>query len=284
MNWKTFFLMLISTLAFAFVNAIIKHLDNFSAYQLVFFRCAVSLIISFIQLKILGVRPWGNNKPVLFLRGLSGVTALFMGFTLIKNVPLGTAVMLNYLSPIFTAFIAVYWLKEKVNVKQWSFLLLCVIGVYLMKTATLSLTTEMLLLGLGSSALAGLAYNCVRVCKNTDHPLVVVLYFPLVGTPVAFVVSMLLSDWFWPSTSEWGFIFLIGSLTQVAQISLTKALQSDRAANVSILKYLGVLHAFIFGALVFGEKVNFVTAMGALTVVAGIVFFSVFKTKGNVKN
>lgn len=284
MNWKTFYLMVISTLAFAFVNAIIKYLDSFSAYQLVFFRCAVSLVISLIQLKIVGVKPWGNNKPILFLRGLSGVTALFMGFVLIKNVPLGTAVMLNYLSPIFTAFIAVYWLKEKVNFKQWLFLLLCVVGVYLMKTGTLSLTTEMLLLGLGSSALAGLAYNCVRVCKDTDHPLVVVLYFPLVGTPVAFTVAMLFGGWVWPRGVEWLFILLVGALTQVAQIALTKALQSDKAANVSILKYLGVLHAFIFGLIVFEEQVNFLTAMGAVTVVVGIVLFTLFKTKGAVKN
>jgi drug/metabolite transporter (DMT)-like permease len=118
MNWKTVFLMIISTVAFAIVNSIIKYFEEYSEFQLVFFRCVISLIISVFQLRLLKISPWGNNKPVLILRGFAGVLALIMGFVLIKNVPLGTAIMLNYLSPIFTAFIAVFWLKEKVKPLQ----------------------------------------------------------------------------------------------------------------------------------------------------------------------
>lgn len=276
MKARTVYLMIISTLAFAFVNAIIKYLDDYSEYQLVFFRSFVSLVITIVQLRYFKISPWGNNKPILFLRGLAGTIALIFGFVLIKNVPLGTAVMLNYLSPIFTSFIAVFWLKEKVKPIQWFFLFVCSLGIYMLKKEQISLTFDMLLLGLGASGLAGLAYNCVKVCKKTDHPLVVIFYFPLVGAPVAFLLTILLSDWVWPSLTHWLIILLLGGLTQLAQITLTKALQNDRAANATVLKYLGVVHAFLIGWLYFGELVSWLSIIGTCIVLLGIVLFSVF--------
>lgn len=272
--------MIISTLAFAGVNAIIKYLERFGEFQLVFFRSVVSLVITLIQLKLLKISPWGNNKPILVLRGVAGVIALTMGFVLIKNVPLGTAIMLNYLSPVFTAFIAVFWLKERIKPKQWAYLLLCVVGVLLLKKGDLSLTFQMLLLGLGASALAGLAYNCVRVCKETDHHLVVVLYFPVIGTPVALLLCLFFQDWFWPNFNELLIILALGVLTQIAQITLTKALQFDKAANATVLKYLGVIHAFLIGWFFFGEGISLLSALGVITVLLGIVLFG-WKQKVN---
>lgn len=273
MKTKTILLMIISTLAFAGVNAIIKYLDRFGEFQLVFFRSIVSLLITIVQLRLLKLSPWGNNKPILFLRGIAGVSALIMGFVLIKNVPLGTAITLNYLSPIFTAVIALVWLKEKIKPIQWLFLLLCVIGVWLLKKGEISLTFEMLLLGLGASSLAGLAYTCVRVCKETDHPLVVVFWFPFVSTPIALSLIFLFQEWYWPSSFEWGVILLLGVLTQIAQISLTKALQQDKAANATVLKYLGVVHAFLIGWFFFGEGLNLQSAIGVAIILFGIVLF-----------
>lgn len=273
MKGKTIFLMIISTLAFAGVNAIIKYLDRFGEFQLVFFRSIVSLTLSIIQLKFMRISPWGRNKPILFLRGFSGLLALIMGFVLIKNIPLGTAITLNYLSPIFTAIIAVFWLKEKIRPIQWGYLVICVFGVWLLKKGEISLTFEMLLLGLGASGLAGLAYNCVRICKESDHELVVVFWFPFVSTPIALLFVFLFQEWLWPSSSEWLIILLLGALTQVAQIALTKALQQDKAANATVLKYLGVVHAFWIGWIFFGEGLSLQSAIGVSIVLLGIILF-----------
>lgn len=271
MNWRIIGLMVISTLAFAIGNTIIKFMDEYSEFQLVFFRSAGSLIITIVQLRLSKISPWGVNKPVLFLRGLSGVTALLMMFYLIKNIELGTAVTLHYMSPIFTAIIAVFLLKERVSMKQWSYLLLCVIGVSILKSESMGLSFQMLLVGLATAALSGLAYNCVRICRKTDHPLVAVFYFPLVGTPVSF---LLISDWITPSWFDLGLIVILGVSTQIAQITMTKALQSDKAASVTILKYLGVVHAFGIGWLFFDEKMSWESMVGISVILLGIILFS----------
>ena len=38
-----------------------------------------------------------------------------------------------------------------------------------------------LLVGVASAAVAGLAYNAIIRCKDADHPVVVMIYFPLVS-------------------------------------------------------------------------------------------------------
>ena len=274
MNWKTIGLMILSTFAFAIVNTIIKFMDDYSEYQLVFFRSIVSLIITFIQLRFLKINPLGINRPILLLRGFSGFIALVLMYILIKNVSLGTAVMLQYLSPIFTAIIAVFLLKEKIKIKQWFYLLLCAIGVGILKWSSIGLSFQMLLLGLGSAGLSGFAYNCIRICKETDHPLVAVFYFPLVGTPLALIFTFFLSEWITPSWEDIGLIVILGLFTQIAQVSMTKALHSDKAANVAVFKYLGVVHAFAIGWLIFGEPVSLETILGISIIVTGIIFFS----------
>lgn len=277
MNLRTLSLMLVSTFAFAIVNTIIKFMDDYSFSQLVFFRSVSSLIITVVQLRLLKIKPWGVNKPILLLRGVSGVLALLMMFILIKKVPLGMAVMLQYLSPVFTAIIAFFWLKEKVSIKQWVYLLICVIGVFFLKKGELSLTWELLMLGLGAAALSGLAYNCVRICKDTDHPLVCVFYFPFVGTPVALLLTLLNDEWIWPSIQDWGLVVVLGAFTQLAQVSMTKALQTDNAASVTVFKYLGVIHAFVIGWLIFGESIPLSTIISGSVILFGIIMFSTSK-------
>jgi len=274
MNWKTIGLMILSTFAFAIVNTIIKFMDEYSEYQLVFFRSIVSLTITLVQMRLLNINPLGVNRPILLLRGVSGFIALILMYILIKNVSLGSAVMLQYLSPIFTAIIAVFLLKEKIKFKQWFYLLLCAIGVGVLKWSSIGLSFQMLLLGLGSAGLSGLAYNCIRICKETDHPLVAVFYFPLVGTPLALFFTFFLSEWITPSWGDIGLILILGFFTQVAQVSMTQALHSDKAANVAVFKYLGVVHAFVIGWFVFGESISLITISGIAIIVTGIILFS----------
>jgi drug/metabolite transporter (DMT)-like permease len=271
MQLRVFLLMLVSTLSFAVVNIIIKSMDNFHPFQLVFFRCSVALLICIVQIKSLGIPFFGNNIKMLLIRGVAGVTALSMFFFLIQKVSLGTAVTLQYLSPIFSAFIGVFMLKEKVLPIQWLALIIGVVGVALLQKGDVALDNWWLLLGLITAAIAGLAYNAVRVCRKTDHALTCVLYFPLLGTPLAGVASI--PYWQMPQGWEWVWILLLGAFTQLAQVTLTKALQSDNIAGVTIYKYLGTVYALIVGYFVFDESINLFMLSGVALIVLGLITF-----------
>ena len=67
--------MILSTLSFALMNALVKYLISYHTFQLVFFRSLGSLILTFSMLKSKNIPLLGNQKTLLLIRGLVGVSA-----------------------------------------------------------------------------------------------------------------------------------------------------------------------------------------------------------------
>lgn len=262
--------MLVAGLFFSMMNLGVKFLNHIPAIEVVFFRCIISVIISYVMIKKAKISLLGNNKPILFLRGFFGVIALSLFFTTLQEMPLASAVTFQQLSPIFTAIFGIFLLKEKVKAPQWLFFLIAFGGVALIKGFDTNISNYHLLLALGSAVFAALAYNMVRLLKDTDHPLVVVLYFPLVATPFAGIYTYF--NWVMPYKWEWLIILGIGVATQIAQVNMTKALQMEKVGTVTIVKYLTVIYAIFFGYTLFGEELITATVIGIIMIISGVVF------------
>ena len=271
--------MLISSFAFSLMHLCVKALPHISVFELVFFRSIVSLVISYTTLKKNKIYPYGNHKKILFARGLFGVTALTLFFITLQNIPLAGAVTIQYLSPIFTAFFAIWILKEQVKNRQWFFFLLAFLGVLILKGFDISGTISYKYVGIGlvSACFSGLAYNCIRLLRKTEHPLVVVFYFPLVATPIMAVLSFF--KWVKPEGIDWLYLLLLGIITQIAQIYMTKGIQSDSAGNIMTYKYIGVLFAFGYGYLFFGETYSLLSFLGIILLLSGVLLNAFFKNK-----
>lgn len=269
--------MLISVVGFALMNLTVKFLNRLPATELVLFRSLISLVLSFYFLRKRRVSPWGVQKKYLILRGLCGVTALSLFFYTLQKLPLGSAIILQYLSPIFTALFGIFLLKEKVSPWQWLFFALSFGGIALIKGFDQSVSPLLLILGISSAMFAGLAYNFIRKVKDTDHPLVVVLYFPLIATPVMAVISLF--NWVRPVGWEWLLLLLMGLLTQIAQIYMTKAMQSAELNEIAGLKYLGIIFALSFDWLLFGVEYQAIVLLGMALVVGGVLLNIFFKER-----
>jgi len=271
--------MLISSFAFSLMHLCVKALPHIPVFELVFFRSVVSLLISFTSLKHKKIPLFGNNKKTLLARGLFGVTALTLFFITLQNIPLAGAVTIQYLSPIFTAFFAIFILKEKIENRQWFFFALAFLGVLTLKGFDISGQISFKYVGIGliSACFSGVAYNCIRLLRTTENPLVVVFYFPLVATPIMAILSYF--NWVQPQGTDWIYLLLLGIITQVAQIYMTKGIQSDKAGNIMTYKYVGVLFAFGYGYLFFGETYSLLSIFGILLLLSGVLLNAVFKYK-----
>ena len=271
--------MLISSFAFSLMHLCVKALPHIPVFELVFFRSIVSLLISYMSLKQKKINLFGNNKKVLLARGFFGVTALTLFFSTLQNIPLASAVTIQYLSPIFTAFFAIWILKEKLKNHQWLFFAMAFLGVIILKGFDISgqISFKYVGIGLVSACFSGLAYNCIRLLRTTENPLVVVFYFPLVATPIMAFLSFF--NWVKPQGIDWFYLLLLGIITQVAQIYMTKGIQSDRAGNIMTYKYIGVLFAFGYGYLFFGETYSLLSLLGILLLLSGVLLNTFFKYK-----
>ena len=274
--------MLMATFFFAIMNVFVKQLSSIPAMEIVFFRCLVSALICFVGIWRAKVDWRGNNNALLIARGSFGTIALFTFFLTVQNIPLATAVTIQYLSPIFTTFIAVFLLNEKVRALQWIFYALAFAGVFVMKGFDSSVSTFFLVTGIISAFCSGVAYNLVRRLKEREHPLVVVLHFQLVGVVAGFVFTAF--NWVTPANLwQWFCLLMCGILTQLGQICLTKSLQADRVANVSILNYTGIVYALLFGVFIFGEVYTMQTILGILLVVLGVVLSVIYGKRSRLE-
>jgi len=271
--------MLLSTFCFALMNAMVKKLSYLPTMELVFFRCAIASAIGFALLKKQQVSWIGTNRKLLFFRGLFGTVALYTFFLTLQKMPMGTAVAIQYLSPIFTTIFAVYILREKVKPIQWLFFLISFSGVLVIKGFDPRISAGMLAVGLLSSVFSALAYNMVRSLKQKEHPLVVVLHFQLFGAIVG--AFFLAYEYKSPAFTDWIYLILIGIVTQLGQYYLTKSLQSEKIAKVSILNYLGIIYALFFGWWMFDEHQHLSTLFGILLVVGGVVVNILIANKKN---
>lgn len=269
--------MLLATLLFTCMNVLVKLIPHIPAIEIIFFRSIISLVLSFAILQSKKVPVLGNNKKLLLLRGAAGALALVCYFITLQNIPLASAVTLQYLSPVFTTVLGIFLVKEKVKPLQFIFFGLAFAGVLLVKGFDPRVDTLYLFLGIGAGFFAGLAYNIIRKLNTTEHPLVIVFYFPLVTIPLTLLYVV--TNWVQPQGIEWVYLLLIGLLTQFAQYFMTMAYQQEELSKVASLNYIGIIYAIGFGYLVFDETFHPLTYVGMMLVLAGVILNLQYKRK-----
>ena len=260
--------MIISAIGFAFLNAIVKYLGDFNAYQIVFFRSIGTLFFTIPLLVKLKLSFLGNKRTLLAIRGIFGVTSMSLFFMSIKYLPIGSAVSLRYISPIFAAVFALFILKEKIKPIQWLFFLIAFSGVVILKGFDAQINTTGLLLILASSFFSGLVFIIIRKIGSDDHPIVVVNYFMV----IALIVGGILCIPYWktPVGWEWALLLSLGVFGYVGQLYMTKALQLAETNKAAPLKYIEVIFTMLIGLSWFNESYTLWSLLGILLIVIGL--------------
>ena len=197
---------------------------------------------------------WGKNKKLLFLRGVLGFLGLAGYFLAIERLPLGNAVILNQVSPFFTIFLGLIFLKEQVNGRQWFALGIAAAGVVLINKPGPGGTFFAATAGLFSAFASGASHVIIRELRKTDGPYTIVFYYTAI-TCLCTLPFMLSGHFTLPSWQQLGSILAAGvaaTLSQYFFCSLSLC-RSGRSFNLS-------LHQYYFSSLIgfyFGRKSRF---------------------------
>lgn len=281
--YKGVLYLLLATFTFSLVNLGVKFLSEpsellpglqkYPVYELVFFRSVISLAISLVVVRQRRLPVFGNNKKWLITRGFFGATGLFLFFMTLQHLPIAIATTVQYLSPVFTVIVAIFLLKENVKYIQWLFFAISLSGVFVIGYDPENgegVEITWLIAGVISAFFSGVAYNAIMKCRDTDDPVTVVMYFPLVAAPITLVMCIA-GNFVMPQNEEWIILLLIGVLTQIAQVCMTRAFNADSASTVAPLKYVGAIYAALTGYLFFGETLGAFAIYGILLIVTGVL-------------
>ena len=251
--------MLSSALSFSLMGVCVKAVGSrLPVAEVVLARSLVSLLLSVLMLRQAGLTPWGQRRGLLVLRGVIGTAALLCVFAALTRLPMAAATVLQYLQPTFTALLAWLLLGERLGPRM---LLAALLG---QRAEPLPLAG--VLLALAGALLSACAYVSVRALGRSEHPLVIVFYFPLVG--LVLTLPPVLLQPVLPTASEALALLGVGLFTQLGQIGITKGLLGIPAGRATAMSYGQVPLAALWGWWLFREPLDPDTALAAALVLA----------------
>ncbi|MBV1875383.1 MAG: DMT family transporter [Cycloclasticus sp.] len=278
--------MILSAFAFSIMALFVKLVGDHGipVLETVAARSVVSLVISYVGLRRDGVALLGTRKGLLAARGLVGFVALLCVFYAITHLPLAEAMVLQYLHPMFTALLALFFLKEHLTMGTVICIVLSFLGVliivqpdFLFASTEANFDGMSVIIAIAGAFGSAVAYTLVRALGKTEHSLVIILYFPLISLPASLV--LLWGDFVMPEGVEWFYLLAIGIATQIGQIGLTKSMRTESAARATSFGYLQVVFAMLLGILFFNEYPSLDTLMGASLIIIGIYLNVTWKNK-----
>lgn len=277
---KAVFLMLLSSLSFAFMAAMVKLSGDVPLFQKVFMRDLIVVIAAILLLKRKKVSPLGKkeNRMHLLIRGISGFVGVVFYFYSASHLYLSDSTVLNKLSPFFTTLFAVFLLKEKTSKIQIPALLLSFLGGLLILKPQMALTLLPSLSGMIGAVVAGFSYAMVIHLTNREEPLVVVFYFS--NTSVLFSFLFMLSQFQLPTLSQFFPLLFTGVFAAGGQIALTYSYQYAKASDISIYSYSVILFSGILGFFIWKEVPDIYSFFGAsLIIFSGILMYLSYQQK-----
>ena len=167
--------MLVASLLFALMAAFARMgASDFSALELVFYRSAFGAAVIALWVWAQGFTLRTPLVRAHFMRSFLGTFALTIWFYAISKLPLGTAMTLNYTSPLYMALIVIFLAVkngESFSRASAAAVVLGFFGVTLVLKPELSPgQTFPALVGLTSGFFAALAYFQIRQLSRMQEP------------------------------------------------------------------------------------------------------------------
>lgn len=269
--------MLLAALIFATMAVCVKFASlHFNSAELVFYRGLISTLFMLALARSTGVRLRTPVPAMHLWRSLVGVFALGSWFYAIAELPLATAMTLNYMSSVWiAAFLVGGSLLLGRGATQGALVLTVLAGfggVVMVLQPTLDENQFFAgLVGLLSGIGTALAYLQVTALARVGEPEARTVFYFAVGSMAVGAVALLFSGLSpWPGQAGW-WLLPVGLLASLGQLCMTRAYSRGPTLLVANMQYAGILFAAGYSLLLFGDRIAPLAWAGmAVIVVSGI--------------
>ncbi|MCM3186911.1 DMT family transporter [Priestia megaterium] len=258
-------------------------LDKLDPYTLLVLRFGIGALFLLV---LLVLKRYPLNIPLkyiphLILLGILGVFVhQVIQATALLTINASAAGWIISFSPVFTVILSVFFLHEKMTLLKASGMIVAIIGVLLVTTATNqqsfqpSINVGYLLMIL--STLNWAIYSVLLKRLHIQLPsLVVTFYMCLIGFTLT--TPFLVRNKGWEmipflTSVEWAHLLFLGVFVSgVAYWYWAKALEVLEASQVSVFLYLEPLATLITAILLLQEKIIPVSILGGIIIIMGVI-------------
>lgn len=246
---------------------------TFSVGQLLLLRSAGSLLFLSVMVGRQGAAQLFRLERVdlQILRVLLAVADTALFFAAVAYLPLADVLTFYMAGPIYIAAMSHFLLGEKVGWRRWAAVLAGFCGVVIaLRPSSAAFSAPSLFALVGGISFAGMLVLSRRLKGTSDTTLVT---WQVVATLVLGAV-LSVNAWRAPSPLEWSAMLLMGFISCVAQIVVTRALKLAPASLLAPLQYTILLWGILFGYIFFGDVPDSAILIGsAIIVTAGLFIF-----------
>ena len=258
---------------------------GFSSIQIVSIRVTLAALIFYIIMLVKQRSECKiSMKDIPLFLGLGFGSILFFTvcyFSAIKIMPLSTAAILLYTSPIWIMLMSALFFHEKMNKTKIAALALAFTGCVLVSGISGDgITVNGLLLGLGSGIGYGLYSILGTIALRRYSPYVVTAYTFLIAAIGSLIICRpadMISK-FSSAEKPVGLIvlcILTAVITAVIPfLAYTIGLRSVEAGKAGILATIEPMVATVIGIVCFSEALTFLSAIGILLILAAVVILN----------
>src|SRR5690606_5780387 len=190
-------------------------------------------------------RPW-----LQFWRVAAATLDTAFFYAAVIYLPLADVMSFYMAAPIYVAALSHFLLGEKVGWRRWSAILIGFCGVLIMlkpSSSAFSLASIFALVGSLSFAFSIVLNRRLRGTSDTS-----LVTWQTVGTLVVGGV-LTIGAWKTPSAFDVGAMLLLGIVSCIAHLLITRALKLAPASTLAPLHYTLLLWAIVFGLVFFGD-------------------------------
>ena len=267
-------LMLVGYFMFALNDAMGKWLvASYSVGQVLLIRSIGAFIVLAPMIAKQGSVPLRRlERPELqFLRVLLATADTVFFYAAVIYLPLADVMTFYMAGPIYIAALSHIFLGEKVGWRRWLAIVVGFGGVVVAlrpSTASLSLSSLFAVLGSLSFAVSMILGRRLRTTSDTT----LVTWQTIGALVMGFVLAV--ADWRTASSLDWSAMLLLGVVSCMAHLLITRALKLAPASTLAPLQYTLLIWAVVFGVAFFGDVPDSQMLIGsAIIVFAGLFIF-----------
>ena len=217
-----------------------------------------------------------NIRLTMLLSALA-VLSLFLFTISLRFMPLATAVVLAYLSPIMVALASPFLIGERIRTLQWIAATAGFGGVVLMTSPALGASNWIILLPILVAVIIAGRDILIRVSIAGEHTLALVAWTHLLTMGVAAFTFD--SSWLYFDMHQHMLYAAAGITVSLGTAGMIAALRYAAAASLSAVKYSCVLWAGLTGWLILGETPSLGMLIGAALIVCSGIAIALHESR-----
>lgn len=281
-RYKGIIFIIMSAFGFAVMSAFVKLAGDLPSFQKTFFRNLVSctVALTFIIKNKQSYFGKKSSQKILLLRSALGTIGIVFNYYSIDRLVLSDANMLNKLSPFFVIIFSALFLKEKINIRQISAVLIAFIGTLFIIKPTFNIEIMPFIIGILGAVFAAGAYTCLRVLGSKENTYTVVFYFSLFSLIVIF--PFMASVYKAMTLIQLIYLLLAGLFASIGQFGVTLAYKYAPAKEISIFDYSNIIFSAIISFAVFNTLPDIYSFIGYIIIFSASYY--IFSYNKSLKN